>query len=75
VTVFDRPRRFATRGRIMPGTILDTQYDLEADGDQTVLRMSKVAVGPMSEEEAASVHTHGDISRFEEPLRRLVEAS
>jgi len=40
-----------------------------------VLRMSKVAVGPMSEEEAASVHTYGDISRFEEPLRRLVEAS
>lgn len=75
VTVFDRPRRFATRGRIMPGTILDTQYVLDADGDQTVLRMSKVAVGPMSEEEAASVHTHGDISRFEEPLRRLVEAS
>ena len=37
VTVFDRPHRFATRGRIMP--------------------------------------THGDISRFEEPLRRLVEAS
>ena len=34
VTVFDRPRRFATRGRIMPGTILDTQYVLEADRDQ-----------------------------------------
>ena len=75
VTVFDRPHRFATRGRIMPGTILDTQYELEPDGEQTVLRMSKVAVGPMSEEEAASVHTYGDISRFEEPLRRLVEAS
>ena len=49
VTVFDRPLRFATRGRIMPGTILDTQYVLEADRDQTVLRMSKVAVGPMSD--------------------------
>lgn len=74
VTVFDRPRTYATRGRIMPGTILDTRYDLEADGDHTVLRVSKVAAGPMSEEDAESIGTLGDIGRFEPELRRLVEA-
>lgn len=75
VTVYDRPNRYATRGRIMPGTIVDTSYELEADGDETVLRMSKVAVGPMTEEEASSVGTYGDIARFEEPLRKLIEGA
>lgn len=75
VTVFDRPHVFSTRGRVMAGTILDTRYDLEEDGEGTVLRMSKVAVGPMTEEEAESIQTYGDLARFEEPLRRLVEAS
>jgi DNA-binding transcriptional ArsR family regulator/uncharacterized protein YndB with AHSA1/START domain len=73
VTVFDRPRTYATRGRITPGTILDTRYDLEARGDHTVLEMSKVAVGPMSAAEADSVRTFGDIARFEPALRELVE--
>lgn len=73
VTVFDNPRTYATRGRIMPGTILDTRYDLEPDGDETVLRMSKVAVGPMSEEDVESIRTFGDIARFEPALRGLVE--
>jgi uncharacterized protein YndB with AHSA1/START domain len=73
VTVYDRPHRLSTRGRVMPGTILDTQYEMQADGTETVLTMSKVAVGPMSEDEAASIQTYGDISRFEDPLRRLVE--
>jgi DNA-binding transcriptional ArsR family regulator len=73
VTVFDRPHRYASRGRIMAGTILDSDYVLEEDGDETVLRMSKVAVGPMTEEEAASITTYGDLARFEEPLRHLIE--
>ena len=73
VTVYDRPHRFATRGWVMPGTILDADYTLEADGDETVLRVSKVVVGPMTDDEAASIHTYGDIAQFEEPLRALVE--
>lgn len=73
VTVFDRPRTYATRGRIMPGTLLDTRYDLEPEGEETVLRMSKVAVGPMSDEDAESIKTFGDITRFEPALRGLVE--
>jgi len=73
VTVYDRPHRLSTRGRIMAGTLLDTQYDIEAEGDETVLRMSKVAVGPMSEDEVGSIRTYGDISRFADALRNLVE--
>jgi DNA-binding transcriptional ArsR family regulator len=74
VTVYDPPARLGLRGRIMPGTILDTTYELEDGGDDTVvLRMSKVATGPMTEEEAASVRTYGDIARFADALRALVE--
>jgi hypothetical protein len=73
VTVYDPPRALGLRGRIMPGTILDTQYDLDADGEETILRMSKVAGGPMTDDEAASVATHGDISRFADALRAVIE--
>lgn len=74
VTVYDPPRRLGLRGRIMAGTLLDTLYELDDAEDGTVaLRMSKVAVGPMTEEEAASVRTFGDIGRFEGPLRAVVE--
>ena len=73
VTVFDRPYRLSTRGRVFAGSILDTAYEIEPDGDETVLRMSKVAVGPMTDEQAGSIRTYGDIGRFEEALRRVVE--
>ncbi len=74
VTAYDPPHRFATRGRVMAGTILDTDYQLEPDGDETILSMSKVAVGPMTEDEAESVMTYGDIGRFEAAIRTLVES-
>jgi DNA-binding transcriptional ArsR family regulator len=73
VTVWDPPHAFSTRGRLMPGTILDSAYELEAAGDETVLRMSKVAAGPITEEEAASIHRYGDLSRFADALRSVVE--
>jgi hypothetical protein len=38
-----------------------------------VLRMSKVAVGPMTDEEAASISEFGDIGRFADALRSVVE--
>ena len=75
VTAIDAPRRLTLRGRIMPGTILDTSYEIEADGDVCVFRVSKVAVGPMTEEEAASVVTHGDFTRFEDALRAVIEGA
>ena len=73
VTVWDPPHAFSTRGRLMPGTILDSAYELEAVGDETVLRVSKVAVGPITDEEAASIKRYGDISRFADALRAVVE--
>lgn len=74
VTAYDPPHRLGLRGRIMPGTILDTDYELSEENGGALLRMSKVASGPMSEEEAGSVMTFGNIGRFEEALRALVEA-
>jgi DNA-binding transcriptional ArsR family regulator len=73
VTVYDPPFRYSTRGRVFAGTILDTAYEIEPDGEDTVLRMSKVAVGPMTEEQAGSIRTYGDIGRFKEALLRVVE--
>lgn len=73
VTVYDAPHRFATRGRVMPGTILDSSYEVSEDGDDTVVAMTKVAFGPMTEEEADGIRTYGDIGRFEEALRAVIE--
>jgi DNA-binding transcriptional ArsR family regulator len=73
VTVYDPPHHLAYRGRIMAGTILDTEYEIEADESQTILRMEKVAVGPMGEDEAAGIAKMGDIGGFEEELRAVIE--
>lgn len=75
VTLYDPPHRLGTRGRLMPGTILDTEYEIEESADGAILRMSKTAVGPMTDEEAESVRTFGDVSRFSEPLRQVIEGS
>jgi DNA-binding transcriptional ArsR family regulator len=73
VTAYDPPTAYATRGRVMSGTILDTSYELASAGDDTILAMTKVAVGPMTAEEAESIGTYGDIGRFEAALRDLIE--
>ncbi|HEY7600780.1 MAG TPA: helix-turn-helix domain-containing protein [Candidatus Limnocylindrales bacterium] len=75
VTVWDPPRRFVTRGRLHAGTILDSYYELEADGEETVLRARKVAVGPINEEEARGIQFYGDLKRSEEALRAVVEGT
>jgi DNA-binding transcriptional ArsR family regulator len=73
VSAYDPPFQLAYRGRLEMGTILDTEYELEADGEETILRVSKVAVGPISEEDAAGISRYGDISRFQDALRKVVE--
>ena len=60
-------------GLVNPGSILDTSYELEADGDESILRVSKVAVGPFSDEEAAGIRKYGDVGRFADALRTVVE--
>src|SRR5215831_20229866 len=55
VTAYDPPAGWATRGRLMPGTTLDTEYQLTEQDGTTTVRVTKVAVGPMSEEDAAGI--------------------
>jgi len=57
----------------MPGTILDTAYHFEPDGDDVIVRVSKVAVGPMSEEEAASIRQFGDVSQFADAIQAAAD--
>ena len=71
--MYDPPLRWASRGRITPGTILDTDYSITVDGDECVLRVHKVAAGPMTEEEAASIKTYGDITGYADAIRKIVE--
>ena len=74
VVAYDPPHRFATRGRIMPGSILDADYKITTDGDEVVLRSTKVAVGPMTDDEATSISTYGDLTPFAEAIREIVES-
>jgi len=72
VTLFDPPRAWATRGRLSPGTVLDTEYELtEEPGPVTVVRVTKVAVGPISDEEAAGITQFGDISGYAQAIESL----
>jgi DNA-binding transcriptional ArsR family regulator/uncharacterized protein YndB with AHSA1/START domain len=72
VTLFDPPRAWATRGRLFPGTILDTEYELtEEPGPVTVVRVTKVAVGPISDEEAAGIAEFGDIRTYAPAIEAL----
>ena len=73
ISRYDPPFQLAYRGQLDQGTILDTEYELEAAGDETILRVHKVAVGPISEEMAAGIHKYGDLARNEEALRRAIE--
>jgi DNA-binding transcriptional ArsR family regulator/uncharacterized protein YndB with AHSA1/START domain len=74
VTQWQPPNQVSLRGRVMPGSILDTAYEIAEEGAQTVLRMSKVATGPMTEEEAAGISHFGDIANFADELRKVVES-
>jgi uncharacterized protein YndB with AHSA1/START domain len=73
ITEYDPPAALAYRGRLEMGTILDTEYAIEQDGTETLLKVSKVAVGPSTEEQARGIHRYGDIANFEAALRRFVE--
>jgi hypothetical protein len=73
VTEYDPPRLLATRGRLGLGVILDTEYEIDVDGDEVILRVLKVAVGPLTAEEAAGIHRYGDIANFEDALRAAIE--
>jgi DNA-binding transcriptional ArsR family regulator len=71
VTVYDPPVRWATRGRLMAGTIMDTDYQLTEEPGAVVVRVTKVAVGPLSEEEAAGIVEYGDLSGYAQAIEKL----
>jgi len=74
VTEWDPPFRYAVRSRLHPGTVMDTLVVLEATADGTRLRSSRVIVGPIDDEQERGIRFHGDLARFEDAIRRVVEA-
>jgi DNA-binding transcriptional ArsR family regulator len=72
VTVYDPPMRWATRGRLMDGTTLDSDYQLtEEDGGAVRVHVIKVAVGPLTEEEAEGITQHGDFRPYATAIEDL----
>ena len=71
VTVYDPPLHWATRGRVMPGTILDTDYRLREEAGAVVVSVTKVATGPMTEEETAGIARYGDLTRYAPAIQKL----
>jgi DNA-binding transcriptional ArsR family regulator len=74
VTVYDPPLRWATRGRVMPGTILDTDYRLRVEDGGVVVSVTKVATGPMTAEEAAGIARFGDLTGYAPAIQKLAAA-
>jgi hypothetical protein len=72
VTVYDPPTRWATRGRLSAGTTLDSDYQLTAiDHGAVRVRIVKVAVGPLTEEEAAGIAEQGDYRPYATAIEKL----
>src|SRR5215472_5456652 len=71
VRVYDRRLRWATRGRVMPGTILDTDYQLREEAGGVVVSVTKVATGPMTDEEAAGISRFGDLTGYAPAIQKL----
>jgi DNA-binding transcriptional ArsR family regulator len=74
VTEWDPPFRYSVRSRLHPGTVMDTLAVLEPTDDGTRLRSSRVIVGPISDDQERGIRFHGDLARFEDAIRRVVEA-
>lgn len=74
VTAYDPPKRWATRGRMRQGVILDSEYELTEEPGAVRLHVTKVAVGPMTEHEAASVTEHGDYRGYRMAIEKLARA-
>lgn len=75
VTEWDPPRRYSVRSRLHAGTIMDTTATFEADGEGTVLRSSRVIMGPIDDEQEKAIRFHGDLGRFESAIRKAVEGA
>ena len=73
ITYFDPPAAYCMRGHLRGGVSLEHWYTFTADGDATVLSQSLTAFGPISEDDAEGIRTHGDLTRVEPQLRAYLE--
>lgn len=73
IQAWDPPRSMTTREWLGLGVSLDTTTTVEVDGDESILRVTKVAVGPLTDEEVMGISTYGNLENFEEPLRAWIE--
>ena len=73
VQEWDPPYRSTTRAWLGLGVTLDTETVVEPDGDGAVLRQTKVAVGPLTDDEIKGIRTYGGLENFEEALRAWIE--
>jgi hypothetical protein len=71
VTVYDPPVRWATRGRVSAGTIMDTEYELTEEAGGVRVRVKVVVVGPLTDEDAAAIAEYGDISAYAPAIEEL----
>lgn len=71
--VWDPPRTYTTRAWLGLGVMLDTETTIEADGDETILRQTKIAVGPLTEDEVKGIQTYGGLDNFADALRAWIE--
>lgn len=70
---WDPPRTCTTRAWLGLGVSLDTLTVVEPDGDGAVLRQTKVAVGPLTDDEVKGIQAYGGLDAFEEALRAWIE--
>ena len=75
VTEWDPPWRYSVRSRLHPGTVMDTLAIVEPTADGAQLRSSRVIVGPISDEQERGIRQHGDLARFADAIRSVVEAA
>jgi DNA-binding transcriptional ArsR family regulator len=73
VVFWDPPRAMSTRGFLTPAITLEQWLVLEAVDDGTLLKHTTTAFGPITDEMAEGIQTHGTLSLFEDRLRAWVE--
>jgi DNA-binding transcriptional ArsR family regulator len=74
VTAYDPPKCWAIRGRLHPGVLMDSEYELIDVPGAVLVQVTKVAVGPMTEEEAAAITRHGDYRSYAPAIEKLARA-
>jgi DNA-binding transcriptional ArsR family regulator len=73
VSEWDAPRSWSTRGRLAAGTTLDSEYTITDTPDGVIVHVTKVAVGSLTDDEAAGIRTHGDLRDRAANIQRLAQ--